>query len=200
MPKGPAWLTHTQSINKFTSDDRWYTAIGRFIFEFSQLEFTLKYYVAEAIGLAALNDDGGIVSDQHFDTIMHQFDFARLCDIAESVLLEPRGTGLPVTVEGVVGGPAPVFHQTAAEHEASKRKQTQLLKKLINECKSLNIDRNRVVHGLWSMGERPELNYVSRTFNKSSHFGDPEQLGKKADEAARLRMEISNWATMPFWE
>jgi len=39
---------HKRSVNKFTSEDRWFSAIGRFIFEFSQLEATLKYYVAQA--------------------------------------------------------------------------------------------------------------------------------------------------------
>ena len=73
-------LDHQHSINKFTAEDRWFSAIGRFIYEFSQLQYTLKYYVAETIGLR----------DQHFGAITSQFDFARLCAAAESVLLKPR--------------------------------------------------------------------------------------------------------------
>jgi hypothetical protein len=68
---------HQRSVNKFTSDDRFFSAIGRFIFEFSQLEYTLKHYIAEAIDLR----------DEHFNPIMTQ-DFAMLCKIAETVLLQ----------------------------------------------------------------------------------------------------------------
>jgi hypothetical protein len=181
-------LDHEQSINKFTSEDRWFSAIGRFIYEFSQLEFTLKYYVAEAIGL----------NDQHFNTIVSQFDFARLCDVAESVLLQPR-TDLPLSIEGDLGEPPAshqqIFQQVIAEHKAEKRERTKRLKELIKECKSLNNDRIRVVHGLWTIaGEPRELNYVSRqSFNNSSHFRDPAELAKKADQAAHLRNEISCW-------
>jgi hypothetical protein len=39
---------HKQSVNKFTAEDRFFSAIGRFIFEFSQLEYTLKHHVARA--------------------------------------------------------------------------------------------------------------------------------------------------------
>lgn len=67
---------HQRSINKFTAEDKYYSAIGRFIFEFSQLEYTLKYHIAEVIGLR----------DEHFDPIM-SFDFSMICTIAESVLL-----------------------------------------------------------------------------------------------------------------
>ena len=70
---------HKRSVNKFTSEDRWFSAIGRFIFEFSQLEATLKYYVAHAINL----------QDRHFNSIMTQ-DFSMLCTIAETVLLREQ--------------------------------------------------------------------------------------------------------------
>jgi hypothetical protein len=67
---------HTKSVNKFTGEDRFFSAIGRFIFEFSQLECTFKVYVAEAINL----------EDEYFNTIMTH-DFALLCTIAEDVLV-----------------------------------------------------------------------------------------------------------------
>jgi hypothetical protein len=47
---------HKKAVNKFTRDEKFFSAVGRFFFEFSQLEYTLKYRVAEAIGL----------DDQHF--------------------------------------------------------------------------------------------------------------------------------------
>lgn len=69
---------HKKSVNKFTSDDRFFSAIGRFIFEFSQLEYTLKHHVAEQVN----------INDEHFTAVMTH-DFAVLCTIAESVLVRP---------------------------------------------------------------------------------------------------------------
>jgi len=48
------------------------------MFEFSQLEFSIKYAVSEAAG----------IKDKHFDAIM-VYDFALLCTIAVQVLGEP---------------------------------------------------------------------------------------------------------------
>jgi hypothetical protein len=69
---------HKQSVNKFTGDDRFFSAIGRFIFEFSQLEYTLKHHVAEQIDL----------KEEYFTAVMTH-DFAVLCTITETVLLRP---------------------------------------------------------------------------------------------------------------
>lgn len=66
---------HQRAVNKFTSEDRFFSAIGRLIFEFSQLEYTLKHHISERIGLG----------DEYFDALMTH-DFAMLCTIAESVL------------------------------------------------------------------------------------------------------------------
>ena len=67
---------HNQrAVNKFTSEDQFFAAIGRFIFEFSQLEYTIKHHIAETVDL----------QDQYFNAIMTH-DFALLCTIAESVL------------------------------------------------------------------------------------------------------------------
>src|SRR6266436_9247834 len=70
---------HKKSVNKFTSEDRFFNAIGRFIFEFSQLEYTLKHHVAEEINLR----------EEHFNAIMTH-DFALLCTVAETVLVRPE--------------------------------------------------------------------------------------------------------------
>jgi hypothetical protein len=66
---------HERAVNKFTAEDRFFSAIGRFIFEFSQLEYTLKHHVAEQVGL----------KDEYFTPVM-TYDFAALCTIAETVL------------------------------------------------------------------------------------------------------------------
>jgi hypothetical protein len=49
--------------------DRIYREIGRFIFEFSQLEYTLRHHVSEMARL----------DEQYFDIITSAFDFAKLC-------------------------------------------------------------------------------------------------------------------------
>jgi hypothetical protein len=68
--------SHERSVNVFTSEDRFFSAIGRFIFEFSQLEYSFRYYIAETINL----------KDDYFNAIMTH-DFSRLCDIAGTVLV-----------------------------------------------------------------------------------------------------------------
>lgn len=57
--------------------DHTYRAIGEFIFEFSQLEYGLRHYVASTAG----------VPDEHFNAIMTH-DFALLCNVALEVLSE----------------------------------------------------------------------------------------------------------------
>jgi hypothetical protein len=65
------------SLNELppTPGDRFYTAIGRFLAEYSQLELSLKRYVAKAINLP----------DENFEVIMSH-DFAMTCTIALKVL------------------------------------------------------------------------------------------------------------------
>lgn len=48
-----------------------FAAIGRFIVAFSQLEFTYKHFLADAIQL----------SDEDFNPVMSAFDFSKLCNI-----------------------------------------------------------------------------------------------------------------------
>jgi hypothetical protein len=46
-----------------------YREIGRFIFQFSQLEYTLRYHVAEMAR----------IGDEYFDIVTSGLDFAKLC-------------------------------------------------------------------------------------------------------------------------
>src|SRR5262245_22054325 len=170
------FLDHVQAINTFTAEDRWFSAIGRFIFEFSQLEYTLKN-VAETIGLR----------DQHFAAITSQLDFSRLCAVAENVWLQPY-TG--PSIQDVLGEPlARLRNRKRKRMMTVADERERMLKKLIKECKLTNEDRVRVVHGLWSISRvARELNYVSKhTFNNSTYFRDPDELAKKAIEANTLR-------------
>jgi hypothetical protein len=57
-----------------------YRAIGRFMFEFSQLEYAIKHYVAEAVG----------IQEMYFHAVMSH-DFALLCTVATEVLSQKFG-------------------------------------------------------------------------------------------------------------
>jgi hypothetical protein len=72
--------------------ERTYRAIGRFIFEFSQLEYTLRHHVGE------LAD----VQEEFFDILTSSFDFARLCK-AMLALSAMKNEGAPdPTLKGLI--------------------------------------------------------------------------------------------------
>jgi hypothetical protein len=66
--------TNEEAIKKLVKNDRFYSAIGRFISSFSFLESTIKVNVAHTVKLP----------DEFRDQIMSH-DFALLCTIAENV-------------------------------------------------------------------------------------------------------------------
>ena len=137
---------HQQAVNKLSGTEQLFSAIGRFIYEFSQLEDDLKQRVAGAISLR----------DEHFAAIM-TYDFAMLCTVAETVL-------------------TPIY-------------QTAKFKALIGKCRSLNIDRVRVVHGTWEIGMG--VVHVSRQkLEYAVHFNDTDALARQADLANDLREEL----------
>jgi hypothetical protein len=61
--------------------EKTYRAIGHFMFQFSQTEFTIRGYLAHAIGL----------SDVHFDAVTSAFDVAGLCKITQRVFVDRPG-------------------------------------------------------------------------------------------------------------
>lgn len=63
-----------------SNPDEVYRAIGRFIFEFSQVEFTIRHYLAERIGL----------KDEHFMPVVVSFDVAVLCNVTKAVFAQGR--------------------------------------------------------------------------------------------------------------
>jgi hypothetical protein len=79
--------------------DRVYREIERFIFEFSQIEYTLRYHVA----------DMARVDDQYFDIVTSAFDFAKLCSALLALSAKEKG-----------GKPDPVLKDlVAACHEVN---------------------------------------------------------------------------------
>ena len=63
-------------IPRQDENDALYFAIGKFIFWFSQLEFTIKACLASSLNL----------KEEQFDTVVAPYDFAMLCTVAEKTL------------------------------------------------------------------------------------------------------------------
>jgi hypothetical protein len=61
--------------------EKTYRAIGRFVFEFSQVEHFIKFFLGEVIGLG----------NEHFDAVMSAFDVAKLCNVAKVVFSDKVG-------------------------------------------------------------------------------------------------------------
>ena len=60
--------------------EKTYRAIGRFIFEFSQVEYTIRHYLAEEIGL----------KEEYFTPMVESYDAAMLCNVAKKVFEKRR--------------------------------------------------------------------------------------------------------------
>jgi len=130
-----------------------FEAIGRFIFQFSQLEFTMRVFLATQIGL----------SEEHFDAVTAPYDFRMLCGVTQAISL----MRFP--------------------------EQKNDIESLFGRCLTLNDDRNRVAHGLWSGGIDGSLTarHVSRSSLKAHHYFErPEDLAKLADTAQGLMHEF----------
>ena len=134
------------------SEEETYRAIGRFIFEFSQLEHTLKICVAKAAG----------IKDEFFAAVMSQ-DFALLCTMALVILPSALQSQKPGNIDHV-----------------------------INECRRLNDERVRVVHGLWTPQKRGgTVAHVSRTKLKPTFSRwQAGHLEKQADIARKLSTTV----------
>ena len=62
------------------SAEKTYRAIGRFVFEFSQVEYTIRYHLAEEIGL----------DEEHFSAVVESYDAGLLCTVAIEVFKNSR--------------------------------------------------------------------------------------------------------------
>lgn len=61
-------------------EEKVYRAIGRFIFEFSQVEYTIRHYLAEEIWL----------KEEYFTPVVESYDVAVLCNVAKNVFAKGR--------------------------------------------------------------------------------------------------------------
>lgn len=69
--------------------DKTYHAIGRFVFAFSQVEYTIRHYLGEAINL---NED-------YFTPVLESYDVALLCKVAKEVFAKQRSGKILAGIE-----------------------------------------------------------------------------------------------------
>jgi hypothetical protein len=74
------------------SAEQTYRAIGRFVFEFSQVEYTIRHYLAEEIGL----------DEEHFSAIVESYDAGLLCTVAIEVFRKSRAQNNAVRIENLI--------------------------------------------------------------------------------------------------
>jgi hypothetical protein len=66
-----------------------YRAIGRFVFEFSQVEYTIRHVLAEELH----------VSDKHFEAVVGSYDVAMLTTVAIEVFKKSRNQETAAKIE-----------------------------------------------------------------------------------------------------
>ena len=83
------------------SAEETYRAIGRFIFEFSQVEYTIRQYLGEALGL-----DG-----RHFSAVVESYDVGQLVNVAKRVFKTNYGEEDGSKIEALLNR----FHEMNAD-------------------------------------------------------------------------------------
>lgn len=149
----PAHVDVEAIRRELAAESRIFKAIGRFIYQFSQLEFTMKAFLAAQIG----------IKEEHFDAVTAPYDFHILSVVTQTISLMRFPD------------------------------QKKSIDDLFNRCRELNIDRNRVAHGMWSgkMSGGLVARHVARSSLKASYyFENPDDLEKLADTAQRLMAEF----------
>jgi hypothetical protein len=131
---------------------RTFESIGAFIFQFSQLEFTIQVLIGAILRLP----------EEQLQIITTPYDFRMLCTVAQSLCI----------------------------HRSPE--QAKDIKNLFKRCLSLNDDRVRIAHGVWSDdGKTIIARHVARTsFKAGFHFRRPDELTKLTDTAQALMAEV----------
>jgi hypothetical protein len=62
-----------------------YTAIGQFMFEFSQLEFIIRHALGEALALTEIGESA------QFDIVVSPYDFVTLCNVTKAIFMRTVG-------------------------------------------------------------------------------------------------------------
>jgi hypothetical protein len=69
-----------------------YRAIGHFMFEFSQTEYTIRHYLAEEIGL----------NEEHFAAVVESYDVGALCTVAIEVFTKARAEENAILIKTLI--------------------------------------------------------------------------------------------------
>jgi len=72
--------------------DKTYRAIGRFIFEFSQAEYTIRHYLAQEIGL----------DEEHFSAVVESYDVGVLCTVSKEVFGKSRAKSNAAEINALI--------------------------------------------------------------------------------------------------
>jgi hypothetical protein len=127
-------------------------AIGNFMFEFSQLEFTVRAVLQGRLK----------IEKEFFDIVIGPYDFRILCAVTMRV--------------SCIRFP----------------ERTDELKKLFNECQTLNDKRVHIAHGVWTEGEE---GFSLRFFNRQRLEADfvdysADDLNRLAEKAQDLMQRV----------
>jgi hypothetical protein len=102
------------------------------------------------------------LKDEHSNAVLAPYDFATLCNVAKTIL----SIEYPHKVEQIGT--------------------------LFNKCLTLNTERVRIVHGLWTVDETGSRaqHIVRSTWKEKLYFADSKELPRLAANAARYRREV----------
>jgi hypothetical protein len=102
-----------------TEAERTYKAIGRFIYEFSQVEYTIRYYLAERIGL----------HEEYFSAVIESYDVALLIAVAKQVFKKSIHPGA-ISAPFLQGPPPP--HIRNRQPQVPRPSRGEQIEKLLN--------------------------------------------------------------------
>ena len=142
-------------------------AIGRFIFEFSHAEYTIRYGLAQEIDLA----------EEHYAAVVESYDVGMLCTVAQAVFGESRSNSNAAAIKDLINnfrelsdhrnriahGVWVPFREGGVVHHVPRRNlkrrtdanQAAALEKLADEANSLRDKLERAFSYLppWSPGQ-----------------------------------------------
>jgi hypothetical protein len=125
-------------------------------------------------------------------------DFAMLCTIAKTVLLEQdnKQANVPLAWDAP---DTPARQEVRAKYQAKKRAHDKKLESLINKCHALNSDRVAIAHGLIWFEEDGggRLHHIPKSLKSDHPPKDADHIVSKADCACSLRAEIDK--LLPFF-
>lgn len=135
-------------------------AIGEFIFEFSQLEFTIRVALARTLN--------PYWDDETFDAVTSPYDFRMLCGVTRAVL------------EGEA-------RKLATQEDQEIRKNE--IECIFNACLAMNDERVRIAHGTWTI-DGGARHVARGSLRANFHFEKPEKIVEKTLAVKKLMASV----------